>query len=188
MTTVAIVGSRDYVRLDDVRRFVEALPPGTIVVSGGARGVDTAAIEAAAARGLATKVYPADWMREGKRAGYLRNYAIVDAADEVVAFWDGASRGTAHTITLAQVAGKPVRIIRPYERPAYPDLPGGQNHPQQFGSWQLVKQVVRRIGVETLWRHPDGRWAVTLRNRSYASRCDIPPERVAAWLQEFGIE
>ena len=49
----------------------------------------------------------------------------------------------------------------------------------------LVKRKVYRIGVETLWRHPDGRWAVTLRNRTYSRRFDIPPEKVEAWQREF---
>ena len=36
---LAIVGSRDYEHLNLVRYYVESLPPGTTIVSGGARGV-----------------------------------------------------------------------------------------------------------------------------------------------------
>lgn len=54
--------------------------------------------------------------------------------------------------------------------------------------WILVKRIVYRIGVESLWRHPDGRWAVTLRNRTYANRFDIPPDRVDAWQRAFGLQ
>jgi nucleoside 2-deoxyribosyltransferase len=82
-----------------------------VVVSGGARGVDLEAEGAARARGLAVQIFPADWDKYGKRAGFLRNQQIVDAADTVVAFHDGVSRGTLHTIGLAKAAGKPVRII-----------------------------------------------------------------------------
>lgn len=39
-TTVGIVGSRDFPRLQMVTDFVNGLKPGTLVVSGGARGVD----------------------------------------------------------------------------------------------------------------------------------------------------
>lgn len=54
--------------------------------------------------------------------------------------------------------------------------------------WQLLKRMVYRIGVETLWRHADGRYAVTLRNRTYAQRFDIPPDRVSAWRAAFGLD
>src|SRR5687768_9743489 len=43
---VAIVGSRSWTYQDWVNKFVKKLKPNTIVVSGGARGVDTFAREA----------------------------------------------------------------------------------------------------------------------------------------------
>lgn len=49
---VAIVGSRDYPALGEVTAYVESLPAGTVVVSGGTRGVDQTAEKAARARGL----------------------------------------------------------------------------------------------------------------------------------------
>jgi hypothetical protein len=39
---------------------------------------------------------------------------IVDAATHVVAFWDGASRGTAHTIDLAGKAKKLTATVIPW--------------------------------------------------------------------------
>jgi hypothetical protein len=48
--TVAIVGSRYFPRLDAVTLFVNSLMPGTLVISGGAKGVDKAAENAAQAR------------------------------------------------------------------------------------------------------------------------------------------
>jgi hypothetical protein len=55
-------------------------------------------------------------------------------------------------------------------------------------TWTLLVRKVYRIGVESLWRHADGRYAVTLRNRTYAQRFDIPPDRVSLWCREFGLE
>ena len=109
---VAIVGSRDFPQWYKVWEFVTYLPPDTVVVSGGARGVDTSAVEAATACGLKVEVYRADWKRYGLSAGFKRNQQIVDAADRVVAFWDGVSRGTADTLDKAALARKPIRIIR----------------------------------------------------------------------------
>ncbi len=47
---IAIVGSRGLPRPDLIEAFVASLPAGTVVVSGGARGVDTVAEQAARER------------------------------------------------------------------------------------------------------------------------------------------
>jgi len=68
---VAIIGSRDGIPEATVRRFVRALAakhPDTVVVSGGARRVDSWAQSEAERSGLEVVVYPADWDRLGKSA------------------------------------------------------------------------------------------------------------------------
>lgn len=109
--TIAIIGSRTYPRMDLVTAYVNALPSNSIIISGGARGVNRTAELAAKARGLETRILPADWAYIGKAARVIRNTLIVAAADAIVAFWDGRSRGTADTIGKARAAGKPVTII-----------------------------------------------------------------------------
>jgi len=111
---VAIVGSRVYPRPFEVWRYVFDLPDGDVVVSGGAAGVDTMAVRAAQSRGMHHVVFPADWQRFGRSAGYRRNQEIVANCDRVVAFWDGRSKGTKHTIDLAKKAGVPIVIIQPH--------------------------------------------------------------------------
>lgn len=110
---VAIVGSRDFPRLDLVRQFVWELERTTVVVSGGAAGVDSVAVEEAKRLGMPYEVYPADWNRYGRRAGIVRNQQIVDASIEVVAFWDGKSRGTKSTMDMARAAGKKLSVVMP---------------------------------------------------------------------------
>jgi len=116
---VAIVGSRNWPNFQQVRDYVMVLPAGTEVVSGGAPGVDAAAEGAARYRWYRCKdvpqptVFRADWSRFGRSAGPRRNAQMVEYADRVVAFWDGKSPGTKHTIGLAKKAGKPVEIITP---------------------------------------------------------------------------
>ncbi len=112
-TRVAIVGSRSYPRPDLVEAFVADLPDGSVVVSGGARGADTFAEEAAKAAGLETLIFHADWENLGRKAGPLRNEQIIAHADRVVAFWDGRSRGTLNSVALASRAGLPVEIFGP---------------------------------------------------------------------------
>jgi len=115
---VAIVGSRGFKDLMLVAKKVQelndaALADGSrvIIVSGGARGVDTAAENAANALGMDTVIFKPDWNKYGKRAGFIRNVDIITQSDVVIAFWDGKSNGTRHDIYLAKEQGKPTTII-----------------------------------------------------------------------------
>jgi hypothetical protein len=109
---IAVVGSRTYPTLEDVRQFVREQPLDAVIISGGARGVDQAAVNEARRLEMPYEVYPADWNRYGRGAGMIRNQTIVDTADEIVAFWDGQSPGTRDTIRRAKAAGKPVRVFQ----------------------------------------------------------------------------
>jgi len=111
--SVAIVGSRDFPNLGLVRTIVRALPAGTRVISGGARGVDSVAEVTARERGLEIRIFPADWARYGRSAGPLRNAHIVRHADQILAFWTGKSRGTLDTLRQARDAGKMTWVINP---------------------------------------------------------------------------
>jgi hypothetical protein len=108
---VAIVGSRTFAYPEKVREYVRSLPPGTIVVSGGAKGVDTIAEKEAIRCGLEIEIYYAKWNKHGKMAGYIRNTDIVEAADHIVAFWDGESTGTRDTISKTLRAKKRLTMI-----------------------------------------------------------------------------
>jgi hypothetical protein len=107
---IAVVGSRGYPRLDDVRVYVRTIERSATVISGGARGVDIVAVDEARRLGMECETYHADWTK-GRGAGFARNAVLVERATEVVAFWDGVSKGTAHTIALARKAGKPVTVF-----------------------------------------------------------------------------
>ncbi len=99
-------------RMRAVWRYVHSLADDAIVVSGGARGVDEMAVRAAKTRTprLQVCVYYADWQK-GKGAGLARNRRIVANSDRVVAFWDSVSRGTAHTISVAQEMEKELWVF-----------------------------------------------------------------------------
>lgn len=50
--------------------------------------------------------HPALWHVHGKRAGYVRNEEMVASTPNLcVAFWDGVSRGTKHTMDLCERYG-----------------------------------------------------------------------------------
>ena len=109
---IGIVGSRDYPDLNEVLEYVSSLPKDTVVVSGGAKGVDSVAEEEARRLGLKVVVHRAQWDKHGKSAGVIRNKVLVNDCDKVVAFWDDDSVGTKNTISLASKAGKLLRVFR----------------------------------------------------------------------------
>lgn len=87
------------------------------VVSGGARGADTLAERYAHERGYQVRVFPADWNKFGKSAGYRRNRQMHEFIAQFpnrgcVCFWDGNSRGTTHNFDLANEFHTPLRIKR----------------------------------------------------------------------------
>ena len=112
---VALVGSRNYKNLDRISDVLATLEPGTTVISGGARGVDTEAIARAYRLGFRTIEIRAQWVRDDgtadSQAGKRRNSQLVEMADEVYAFWDGKSGGTWDTILKARNAGKLKTVI-----------------------------------------------------------------------------
>lgn len=109
---IAVVGSREFPDLPWVERFVNDVPGDTIIISGGARGVDTTAELAAKKRGLKVWVRRPDYERFGKGATFKRNLQIVEDADLVVVFWDGKSRGTVNTMEHAKRLGKPMNVFQ----------------------------------------------------------------------------
>jgi hypothetical protein len=111
---VAIVGSRHFPEMDRVREYVEALPAGAIVVTGGASGVDAAAGQAARARALGLiKLPPRFEETTDPGASARRNQELVDGADVLVAFWDGRSEGTRRTIERALESRREVHVYLP---------------------------------------------------------------------------
>lgn len=113
---IAVIGSRGFPepwRIDALIDFIAEAFPGAVIVSGGARGVDSWAEARAKQHGLEVQVFIPDWDRFGRGAGMIRNADIIKAADYVIGFWDGSSKGTKHSIDLARTLGKPLLVLQP---------------------------------------------------------------------------
>lgn len=102
-----IAGSRDIpLSVPQLDSWILAIPTKvTEVVSGGARGVDLVGEAWAKYKGLPVRQFLPDWSL-GKRAGPLRNKAMVDYASAALIVWDGQSRGTKSTIDYLKAAEK----------------------------------------------------------------------------------
>ena len=118
---VLVCGSRDWTNEDAIADALAEFTcePEVLVIHGDARGADRMAGKMAAFYGFEVRAVPADWDMYGKRAGYLRNMAMLDMRPDVVLAFqcnDRAtgrpSRGTQHTIDEAQRRGIPVEVVR----------------------------------------------------------------------------
>lgn len=108
----AVVGSRnfsDYRFMQDILQWFEIKQ----VISGGAAGADSLARQYANSNNIPVIEHLPNWDLYGKSAGFRRNKTIVENSDEVIAFWDGSSKGTKHSIDIATEMGKPVHIFWP---------------------------------------------------------------------------
>lgn len=82
-----------------------------VVISGHARGADSLGEKYASDEDLDLEIYPADWKKYGKSAGFMRNEQMADIADAVIAFWNGESHGTKHMIDIAEEKGLNVKVV-----------------------------------------------------------------------------
>lgn len=111
---LAVVGSRSF---DDYQLLIKTLQRYHVdtIVSGGARGADSLAKRYAHEFKLNLVEFIPEWYdahgQYNPSAGFVRNRKIVDSADVVVAFWDGVSSGTRHSIKYAKSRGLNCDVI-----------------------------------------------------------------------------
>ncbi len=115
---ILVCGGRDFVMTDHYAAAfhdVVGRAGATTLIHGGASGADLEAGKLAHGRGLQVIVYKAQWGRDGKAAGPIRNQRMIDEGkpDLVVAFPGG--RGTADMVRRAETAG--IRVVSIPARP-----------------------------------------------------------------------
>jgi hypothetical protein len=114
MRWICVCGSRDFndqaLMNDTLDSLLHAIGQFHIV-SGGARGADRCAENFARSRQLSITIIYAQWDKLGKSAGFRRNDEMLRLSDNVIAFWDGESRGTGYMIESAKKTGKPYTVI-----------------------------------------------------------------------------
>lgn len=110
-----IAGSRTINDYEKIKRVIELVVgeglPITEVVCGGARGVDQLGAFWAKTKNIPVMNYPADWTRNGRQAGILRNIKMAKNAEALLAIWDGDSKGTEHMIREARRRGLTVVVV-----------------------------------------------------------------------------
>lgn len=122
MKYLLVVGSRSITDYEYIKNTLDKYRNSdTVIVSGGAKGVDTLAERYADENNLQKVIMKADWDKYGKRAGYIRNAEmhkfISNKEDKLcIAFWDGNSKGTAHNFNLAKQYNNPIIVLNDKEK------------------------------------------------------------------------
>jgi hypothetical protein len=111
---LCVVGSRSILNVPAVHRVLSLYDP-SLVITGGARGVDSIAYQFYRDQGIKQKQYivkPSDYAKLGNFAYRLRNKAMCLYADSIVALWDGKSRGTWHSFEFADQFNIPIAVYK----------------------------------------------------------------------------
>ena len=128
---LTIIGSRSFQNMALMTTKLDTILENTAkdeitIISGGAKGADTLAIQYAKLRNIKYKEYQADWSnlfvpnariktgmygKYNANAGFDRNDLMAYQASHCVAFWDGKSNGTQHMIKSCNNKGVITRII-----------------------------------------------------------------------------
>lgn len=115
MIKIAIVGTRNpgvsYAEWERLLLSQVSVEDISLVVSGGAKGIDTYAKLFAGRHHIPLMEYLPDYARFGRNATLRRNTQIVKEANTVVAFPSPDSRGTFHSINEANRLGKKIFVI-----------------------------------------------------------------------------
>ena len=105
---IAIIGSRN-LSIYNLNKYIPT--NATEIVSGGAKGIDTCAKEFALKHNIKLTEFLPEYNIFGKAAPIRRNHKIVDYSDEVLAFWDGKSKGTKSVIEYCNKTNKQATVI-----------------------------------------------------------------------------
>lgn len=109
---IAVIGSRSFNDFLLLRKTLDDIRDVSAIVSGGAKGADQFAIKYALCKNIPTRIFCPNWALHKRGAGHRRNELIIRESDLILAFWDGRSKGTCHTIELAKKIGKPIKVIQ----------------------------------------------------------------------------
>lgn len=109
MTRVIVAGSRDFTDKERLYKILDnrlaSIKDNVEIISGHCRGADMLGEQYAKEHGVPLVLFPANWSKYGKRAGYIRNDQMAKYASEkngvLIAFPIGEARGTKMMIRIA---------------------------------------------------------------------------------------
>lgn len=103
---VLVTGSRSIADID-ISKYLKNID---VLLTGGAKGVDSLAVTYAEKNSIKHIEVLPDYAKYHRAAPVIRDEEMVKMCERVIAIWDGKSKGTLHTINFAKKYNKPVAI------------------------------------------------------------------------------
>ncbi len=106
---VLVAGSRSIEDFD----LNSCIPENTtLIISGGAVGIDKIAEKYADDNGISKMIIYPEYKKYGRAAPIKRNELMVDMADMILVIWDGKSKGSLYTINYANKKNKKLLVVK----------------------------------------------------------------------------
>src|ERR1700674_2185106 len=120
-------GSRTIGDCELIESKLKALPPCAVILTSRTHGASAAVRDATMRLGLRLEVWTAmtDRYQTAEEAHFARDEEMIRSADQVLAFWDSESAGTAHELTYARRLSKPIDLVLVKRGSALGRAPGG---------------------------------------------------------------
>lgn len=120
---VAIVGSKSISNENLINNYISEcltdLSNIDLIISGGAKGVDTIAELFAKNHNIKTKIFYPNWEKYGRQADLIRNSDIISKCEICIIIWDGESLCTKNDIDLCTEMRKPCYIFNVQKNKKY---------------------------------------------------------------------
>jgi hypothetical protein len=125
---IFVGGSRTITDRAVVESRIKALPCSAIVLTSRTHGTSAAIRDSARQRGLHLEVWTAmsDRYLTATDAYFARDEEMIRTADQVIAFWDGRSTGTAHELAYARKLARPIELVLVNPDTSLDPFPGGE--------------------------------------------------------------
>ena len=105
-----VAGSRSIKDCTTLESELSKIKPD-MIICGGAKGVDRCAILYATQHNIPFKVFYPNYQMYGKIAPLIRNSKMATYGSQLLAIWDGKSRGTIHMVNEIRKLDKPFKLI-----------------------------------------------------------------------------
>jgi len=108
----AVAGCRDYKHYEPIANILRTyiIFGRDTIVTGDATGIDTITDQFGKRNNIPVGTFKANWHKYDLAAGPIRNEKMIKECDELIAFWDGKSKGTRNSIGWAVEMRKPIHI------------------------------------------------------------------------------
>jgi len=108
---LAVIGAKEFSDYSLLKSILDKEKEIEQIISGGAKGADFLAKEYAHESNIKFLEFTPNYEEDGNEAKHIRDRAIVENCDKIIAFYDEKCEGTKYTMDYARQMHKSVMVI-----------------------------------------------------------------------------